>query len=368
MTAKLAKEGNVHFGNKDYGNAFRCYTSALDFANTDNLVSSLACNNAATLLRLHGEKSFTVESAIAFSFSASIIDPSYEKARLRSAAAFDACHQEDLANLCRRGPSCGVRCHDEAVIYGVSDKLDVCYRELVNKYNNESQDVDKDRCKEVTTELKARGNEHFKVGDFLTACSCYTKALKITAKSQGVAILLSSRSACYLSTSCPLEALENAIAAIVFDPSFFKGHYRRACALMELGQHERAAAAVEIGLRLNPSEATLLELKNRLAIEVKAGKKTGSLKSTRAHEAFMRERLSRAEVPENSQPRNKAAANDDTAASLDTQLQMMTLMATMAEKVGGKSVNDTMLNVLDLRAPPFHSDFARLGLWPAQVP
>jgi hypothetical protein len=155
----------------------------------------------------------------------------------------------------------------------------------------------------------------------------------------------------------------DAIAAITFDPSFIKGHYRRACALIDLGQREKAMAAVELGLQIKPSEATLLELKKRLSAEAKVEEIRESLDLSREPDSYIRDRLKKAgaAVP------LKGEGSPQEAASVLQSIQMLNTMAMLANmNVTGSKVDNPRLGAFDFRSPPFHSDFARLGLWPAQ--
>ena len=125
---------------------------------------------------------------------------------------------------------------------------------------------------EAAAELKEGGNAAFKSGDYPAAAAAYEAALLAEQAAAATAsTLLSNRAACAL----PLgkehwhAAVADATAAVVLNPSLVKGHYRRAKGLLQLGLIAEAQEACVLGLRLEPKEHALLQLKERLGPLIK---------------------------------------------------------------------------------------------------
>jgi hypothetical protein len=118
-------------------------------------------------------------------------------------------------------------------------------------------------------ELKERGNAAFQSGDYTAAAAAYAAALAAeSAAAATAATLLSNKAACALAlgTDHLQNAVADATAAVVLNPGLVKGHYRRCKGLLQLGFLAEAREACGLGLRLDPEEKALLQLKERLEI------------------------------------------------------------------------------------------------------
>lgn len=74
-------------------------------------------------------------------------------------------------------------------------------------------------------------------------------------------ILLSNRSACYLSVKESELAVADACHAVTIEPLYMKGYYRLANAYQSLKEYDQAMAAVCKGISVDPSCDSLLKLK-----------------------------------------------------------------------------------------------------------
>lgn len=73
--------------------------------------------------------------------------------------------------------------------------------------------------------------------DYNKAIEMYTKAIELN---PGNAIYYANRSLAHLRQESFGYALQDGIAAVKADPSYLKGYYRRAAALMSLGKFKQA--------------------------------------------------------------------------------------------------------------------------------
>ena len=98
---------------------------------------------------------------------------------------------------------------------------------------------------------KAFGDNAFRARDFDTAIHHYTAALSLDPENH---IILSNRSAAYLSSHQKSKALHDAQDCVKYaPPEYSKGHSRLAAALQSLGRHEQAKKAWEKVLKLDPN-------------------------------------------------------------------------------------------------------------------
>lgn len=115
------------------------------------------------------------------------------------------------------------------------------------------------------TAAKEAGNARFRSGQYDQALQLYCSGVQAV---QGqAAVLLSNRAACGLQEPWPgaaKGALLDACTALVLSPSLVKAHFRKARALLALGLHELAREACSAGLRVEPSETSLVELAQRI--------------------------------------------------------------------------------------------------------
>ena len=90
---------------------------------------------------------------------------------------------------------------------------------------------------EKALELKDQGNQQLMKGHFLEAIGLYSEALEYAPTS---AIILSNRAQAYIKVENYGLAMNDATAALEFDPSYVKAYYRRGSAQFALGHYKDA--------------------------------------------------------------------------------------------------------------------------------
>lgn len=103
-------------------------------------------------------------------------------------------------------------------------------------------------------DYKKKGNDCMAAKDFDGAIECYTLGLKLEPTNH---ILLSNRSAAYLSVHKCDEALSDAEKCIEVNPQFVKGYGRKGAALFESKQLDESISAYKKGLEIAPGDAAL---------------------------------------------------------------------------------------------------------------
>ena len=119
------------------------------------------------------------------------------------------------------------------------------------------------------------------------------------------------------------EALLDAIAAIVCDPTSLKAHYRRASVLVAMEKPRLAEAAVACGLRVDPTNKDLQEIQKKVWAAINPTTKLAGAQFSK-EDLYVRNRLKKFvdnAAPE--MPENPYAAMDD--------LPMMTRMSSTFE-------------------------------------
>jgi len=102
---------------------------------------------------------------------------------------------------------------------------------------------------------KALGNDQFKVGNFETAITHFSKAIELGATH----VLYSNRSACFCGLKKYDEAHADANKCIEMMPTWGKGYGRKGAALHGLGQFDSAVEAYDKGLEVEPGLAMLVK-------------------------------------------------------------------------------------------------------------
>mmetsp|Transcript_10677 Transcript_10677/g.19498 ORF Transcript_10677/g.19498 Transcript_10677/m.19498 type:complete len:290 (-) Transcript_10677:158-1027(-) len=119
-------------------------------------------------------------------------------------------------------------------------------------------------------ELKDKGNEEFKVGNFLKAAAVYTQAIKLDPSN---AVLYSNRSAALLKLKKVTKALEDADKCISLKPDWDKGYYRKGAIFEETEKFAEAVEAYKQSLAFNPNNAEVSKKIRSLGKVVKAAEK-----------------------------------------------------------------------------------------------
>jgi TPR repeat protein len=110
-------------------------------------------------------------------------------------------------------------------------------------------------------EIKEKGNEHFKIGNFTEALIFYTKAIKLDNKQ---ASLYSNRALCELKLEKFELARQDAEDAIDLEPNNVKYYRILSEALMKLELYDESIKICELGLKIDSYEETLLLRKRDL--------------------------------------------------------------------------------------------------------
>ncbi|KAH3851149.1 serine/threonine-protein phosphatase 5-like [Dreissena polymorpha] len=100
-------------------------------------------------------------------------------------------------------------------------------------------------------EFKDKANEFFKNQDYNQAITFYTQAIDLNPT---IAAYYGNRSFAYLRTECFGYALNDATAALKYDPKYIKAYYRRASANMALGKFKLALKDFETVVKVCPGD------------------------------------------------------------------------------------------------------------------
>lgn len=100
-------------------------------------------------------------------------------------------------------------------------------------------------------QLKNKGNEYFKQGQFELAIELYSRALEVAPSSH---IALSNRSLAFYKLGRYDSALDDADLCVQTNEKWAKGHLRRATALNALGRHKEAKKACVTGFTLQDQQ------------------------------------------------------------------------------------------------------------------
>ncbi|XP_035617895.1 tetratricopeptide repeat protein 4 isoform X3 [Oncorhynchus keta] len=122
---------------------------------------------------------------------------------------------------------------------------------------------DDDRPLEEQAEsLKDEGNDYFKEKNYKKAIVSYTAGLKKNCSDSNVnAILLTNRAAAHFHLGNMRSALNDSVAAKKFKPDHLKALIRGASCCMELKKYTDALLWCEEGLKLQPTDKKLLDLR-----------------------------------------------------------------------------------------------------------
>lgn len=93
---------------------------------------------------------------------------------------------------------------------------------------------------EAALELKERGNELFRAGEYAAAAETYTRALALD---DGNAVCRHNRAVCKLRLHDYAGAAEDATRALEAKPDYARALGTLGSALTHLGQHDRATRA-----------------------------------------------------------------------------------------------------------------------------
>jgi tetratricopeptide (TPR) repeat protein len=96
---------------------------------------------------------------------------------------------------------------------------------------------------------KEKGNEEFKKGNYEKAIEFYTYATEMDPKNH---VYYTNRSLCYASMKKWEKSLRDAEKSVSLKSDWEKGHYRKGCALRELGRYQEALSSFEKCSDINP--------------------------------------------------------------------------------------------------------------------
>uniref|UniRef100_S4RYF5 Protein unc-45 homolog B n=1 Tax=Petromyzon marinus TaxID=7757 RepID=S4RYF5_PETMA len=121
-------------------------------------------------------------------------------------------------------------------------------------------------------QLREEGNGFFKAGDFSSAISCYSKAIKVCQTPSDLATLYRNRAACYLKTEKYAEAATDSTKAIDVNQSDIKALFRRCQALEKLGKLDHAYKDVQRCATIQPNNRMFLETLQQLRARIQEKK------------------------------------------------------------------------------------------------
>eukprot|EP01138_Halocafeteria_seosinensis_P014076 gb/GECG01014374.1/.p1 GENE.gb/GECG01014374.1/~~gb/GECG01014374.1/.p1 ORF type:complete len:413 (+),score=30.12 gb/GECG01014374.1/:1-1239(+) len=116
--------------------------------------------------------------------------------------------------------------------------------------------------------LKTRGNQSLKTGEFSEAIHYYTQAIELDDNN---AVYFSNRAAAYLHMKQYDKALDDANRAITIDSDYIRSYGRKGDALYYLGRYNDAVHAYEAGLTVKPDENTLQSKLNEAKAAINRG-------------------------------------------------------------------------------------------------
>ncbi|KAG9489197.1 protein unc-45 homolog A isoform X2 [Eleutherodactylus coqui] len=134
--------------------------------------------------------------------------------------------------------------------------------------------------------LREDGNKHFKSGDYETALSCYTKALRLSDDKKDAAILHRNRSACYLKLEDYAKAEDDASKALEVDGGDVKALYRRSQALEKLGKLDQAILDLRRCLTLEPKNKVFQDAVRNLGVRTQEQVQLMSSTDSRVDQMF----------------------------------------------------------------------------------
>ncbi|XP_069622258.1 protein unc-45 homolog A isoform X1 [Ranitomeya imitator] len=134
--------------------------------------------------------------------------------------------------------------------------------------------------------LREDGNMHFKSGDFETALSCYTKALKLSTDKKDAAVLHRNRAACHLKLEDYAKAEEDASKAIEVDGGDVKALFRRSQALEKLGKLDQAILDLRRCLTLEPKNKVFQDAVRNLGVQTQEKVRLMSSTDSRVDQMF----------------------------------------------------------------------------------
>ena len=108
---------------------------------------------------------------------------------------------------------------------------------------------------------EAEGVKCFRASDFDGAIFHFTEAIKYGPSDP--AQVLGNRAAAFEKIGDFEAAMADSCAALEASPDYLKGYFRKATSLMALGRYAEASAAADDGLRKQPKNTQLLELKEK---------------------------------------------------------------------------------------------------------
>ena len=117
----------------------------------------------------------------------------------------------------------------------------------------------------LSEQLKTEGNNLLKQGDAAGALTKYTAGIELCTEGEPVHILYSNRSAAALKMKNFEQAIMDGEKCLELLPKWSKGYVRLATALREAGKLEEANEIVKKGLALEPRNASLMALADKLS-------------------------------------------------------------------------------------------------------
>jgi len=133
--------------------------------------------------------------------------------------------------------------------------------------------------------FKARGNTHFKAGEYDPAIECYTQAIELAPPEEAErAVFLANRAACFAKINEQEAVIDDCTEALELQPDYVKALMRRALAREALERSEEAledakrAAEVDPGSKEAVAAVVRLEKASAAKLEAQKEEMLGKLK------------------------------------------------------------------------------------------
>jgi len=248
------EKGNKFFLNKDYHNAIKHYSAAIDYDSKDYTFWS---NRAASLLGLNDFK-----NALADATQSIALKPDWSKGHYRQGLAY----------------------------WGLGD-IDASYFALEKalQYDPSNQDIkakvaeaagERRKPKKVGADgkplpdwqiAKEEGNWNYKESRYEKAIEYYNKALNLCTKPEDRAVIMANRAACFMTNTTQNyhEAIVDCTNALEINPNYTKALIRRGQAYEALEKFKLALQDMKQVLLLDPSSTVASQAVHRISTTLK---------------------------------------------------------------------------------------------------
>jgi len=248
------EKGNKFFLNKDYPNAIKHYSAAIDNDKNDYTFWS---NRAASFLGLNDFK-----NALSDATQSVTLKSDWSKGYYRQGLAFWGLNDIDAAYFAL----------EKALQY---DPTNQDIKQKVAEANAERR-----KPKKVGPDgkplpdwqiAKEEGNWHYKESRYEKAIEYYTKALNLATNPEDKAVLMSNRAACFMTNTTQNynEAIVDCSNALEINPNYLKALIRRGQAYEAIEKFKLALQDMKQVLQLDPANTVASQAVHRITTTLK---------------------------------------------------------------------------------------------------